>query len=243
MRWRIRYQLLAPLLMLLLGVAGVSAWTALAAAHGAWQQVEARFREVVRQLRDAGAEVMEVDLGDDFGALIQTATWSIFFHETMSAISEFLRRYDIPTTFEAIYDGIKPELRQAWRRMVLPECEGVISAEAYQTALVVSRAEIQRRLDRAFVSHGAEALLQPTTPCTAPLIEQQASFHIAGREVSSLALANHTVSASSVGLPGISLPVGFSRGGLPVGLELAGPLGSDRALLDIAREVEAVVGN
>src|ERR1700722_20307470 len=83
-------------------------------------EVETRFREVVRRLRDAGAEIVEVDLGDDFGALTQTVTWSIFFHETMSAISEFLRRYDIPATFEAIHDGIKPELRQAWGHMILP---------------------------------------------------------------------------------------------------------------------------
>jgi mandelamide amidase len=205
-------------------------------------EVEARFRDVVGWLRGAGAEVVEVDLGDDFGALTQTATWSIFFHETMGAISEFLRRHDIPTTFEAIYQGLKPELREAWGHMVLPEGGGTVSAEAYQTALAVSRPEIQRRLDEAFVAHGAEAILQPTTPCTAPLIEQQASFLIAGREVSHLSLANHTVSASSVGLPAISLPVGLSRGGLPIGVELDAPLRSDRALLDLARRIEGVLG-
>ncbi|WP_027581482.1 amidase family protein [Bradyrhizobium sp. Ai1a-2] len=208
-------------------------------------EVEARFREVVRRLREAGAEIVEVDLGDDlgddFGALTQTATWSIFFHETMGAISEFLRNHDIPTTFEAIYEGLKPELREVWKHVALPGGGGAISAEAYQTALAVSRPEIQRRLDRAFVAHGAQAILQPTTPCTAPLIEQQASFHIAGREVSHLTLANHTVSASSVGLPGISLPVGLSRGGLPIGLELDAPLGSDRALLHLARRIEGVL--
>jgi indoleacetamide hydrolase len=205
-------------------------------------EVEARFREVVRRLQEAGAEVVEVDLGDDFGTLIQTTTWSIFFHETMGAISEFLRRHDIPTTFEAIYEGLKPELREAWGHMVLPAGGGAITARAYQTALEVSRPEIQRRLNKAFVAQGAQAILQPTTPCTAPLIEQHASFHIAGREVSNLALANHTVSASSVGLPGISLPVGLSRGGLPIGLELDAPLGSDRTLLDLARRIEGVLG-
>ena len=35
MRWRIRYQLLVPLLLLLLGVVGVSAWTADASAQRA----------------------------------------------------------------------------------------------------------------------------------------------------------------------------------------------------------------
>ena len=89
---------------------------------------------------------------------------------------------------------------------------------------------------------GRMAILQPTTPCTAPLIEEQATVRIAGQEVSYLALANHTLSASSVGLPGISLPVGLSRAGLPIGLELDAPLGSDRALLDLARGIEGVLG-
>jgi indoleacetamide hydrolase len=205
-------------------------------------EVEAHFREVVRRLRDAGAEVVEVDLGDDFNALVQTATWGIFAHETMGAISEFLRRHDIPTTFDAIYEGLKPQLRQAWGHIVLPGGAGATSAEAYQTALNVSRPEIQRRLNTAFVSHGAQVILQPTTPCTAPLVEEQATVHIAGKEVSYLALANHTVSASSVGLPGISLPVGLSRAGLPIGLELDAPLWSDRALLNLARGIESVLG-
>jgi mandelamide amidase len=205
-------------------------------------EVEGRFRDVVRQLQNAGAEVIEVDLGDDFNALIQTATWGIFAHETMGAISEFIRRHDIPTTFEAIYEGLKSQLQQAWGQIVLPGGAGAISADAYQTALNVSRPEIQRRLNTAFVSHGAQVILQPTTPCTAPLIKEQATVHIAGQEVSYLALANHTVSASSVGMPGISIPVGLSRAGLPIGLELDAPLGSDRALLEVARRIEGVVG-
>ena len=204
-------------------------------------EVEACFREVVRRLRDAGAEVVEVDLGDDFNALIQTATWGIFAHETMGAITEFLRLHDIPTTFQAIYEGLKPQLRQAWAHIVLPGGAGVTSAEDYHMALNVSRPEIQRRLNKAFVSEGALAILQPTTPCTAPLIEEQATVHIAGQEVSYLALANHTVSASSVGLPGISLPVGMSRSGLPIGLELDAPLESDRSLLNLARRMEGVL--
>ncbi|QOZ30086.1 amidase family protein [Bradyrhizobium sp. CCBAU 51753] len=205
-------------------------------------EVETRFRDVLRRLQDAGAEIVEVDLGDDFNALIQTATWSIFAHETMGAISKFLRRHDVPTTFEAIYEGLKPQLRQAWGHIVLPGGAGAISAEAYQTALKVSRPEIQRRFDRAFVAHGAQAMLQPTTPCTAPSIEEQATVRIAGQDVSYLALANHTVSASSVGLPGISLPVGVSRTGLPIGLELDASPGSDRTLLVLARKIEGVLG-
>ncbi|MGY4230633.1 Asp-tRNA(Asn)/Glu-tRNA(Gln) amidotransferase A subunit family amidase [Bradyrhizobium sp. USDA 4503] len=204
-------------------------------------EVEARFREVVRRLRDAGAEIVEVDFGADFNAVVQTATWGIFAHETMGAISDFLRRHDVPTTFDAIYDGLKPQLRQAWAHIVLPDGAGAISADAYRTALNVSRPEIQRRLDKAFITQGAQVILQPTTPCTAPLIEERATVHIAGQDVSYLALANHTVSASSVGMPGISLPVGLSSTGLPIGLELDAPLGSDGALFVLARKIEGVL--
>lgn len=59
MRWRIRYQLLAPLLILLFGVVGVSIWTAVAAAHSAWQQVESRFRSVAQTLSEATFPLQE----------------------------------------------------------------------------------------------------------------------------------------------------------------------------------------
>jgi signal transduction histidine kinase len=44
MRWSIRYQLLVPLLTLLLGVVGICAWTAVASARRAWQQIETQVR-------------------------------------------------------------------------------------------------------------------------------------------------------------------------------------------------------
>jgi signal transduction histidine kinase len=46
MRWRIRYQLLLPLLTLLLGVVGVSVWTATASAIHARGQIETRLQGV-----------------------------------------------------------------------------------------------------------------------------------------------------------------------------------------------------
>src|SRR3954467_5694248 len=104
----------------------------------------------------------------------------------MGAISEFLRRHNIPTTFQAIYDGLKPQLRQAWGHVVLPSGAGATSAEVHQSALNVSRPEIQRRLNTAFVSHGALVILQPTTHCTAPLREVQATSVIAGQVVNVL---------------------------------------------------------
>lgn len=205
-------------------------------------EVETHFRDTIRRLREAGAEVVEVDLGDDFFAIAERSTWSVFFHETMEAVSEFLRLNQVPTSFDDILDGLKPALKDTWRHVVVPSGAGFISREIYKAALEVDRPEIQRRFNAVFARSGAEALLLPTTPCPAPLIEQQTKFSIAGEEVSDRVLARHTVAASIAGLPGISLPMGRSRNGLPTGLEIDGARGQDRHLLELARRVEAVIG-
>ena len=48
----------------------------------------------------------------------------------------------------------------------------------------------------------------------------------------------NTDPASNAGIPGISLPAGLDRGGLPVGIELDAPDRRDRRLLAIARAIE-----
>ncbi len=60
MRWPIRYQLLAPLLVLLLGVVGASVWTATTAANRAWRRVEERVRNNARSLEIEGTYLRHV---------------------------------------------------------------------------------------------------------------------------------------------------------------------------------------
>ncbi|MDH4566328.1 amidase [Pseudomonas sp. BN414] len=205
-------------------------------------EVEAHFRETIRRLRDAGAEVVEVDLGEDFLILTERSTWGVFFHETMDSVAGFLRKNRMPSSFEDIYQELKSGLKETWGHLVLPSGAGFISHETYQAALDHDRPEIQSRFNRAFSRHGAQALLMPTTPCPAPTIEQQTKFTIAGQEVNDLALARHTVAASIAGLPGISIPMGMSSNGLPLGLEMDGKNSDDRNLLELARRVEAAIG-
>jgi signal transduction histidine kinase len=53
MRWSIRYQLLIPLLILLLGVVGISTWTAVGSANRAQEQIETQVRGIARTVNQA----------------------------------------------------------------------------------------------------------------------------------------------------------------------------------------------
>ncbi|MCV9945098.1 amidase family protein [Rhizobium sp. BT-175] len=203
-------------------------------------EVEARFNEVIRRLRDGGAEVVEIDLGDEFSALANTTTWDLFFRETREAIVGFLRDNGISTSFDEIYTDLKPGLKEVWQHLVLPTGSKWLTPEAYEKALKVDRPQIQRLFADGFAKSGAEALILPTTPCTAPEIGKENEFLIAGKHVTFAALASNTIPASAAGLPGISIPMGKLSGNLPIGLEIDAPSGSDRRLLTLARRVEAL---
>ena len=55
-------------------------------------------------------------------------------------------------------------------------------------------------------------------------------------------LIRNTDPASNAGIPGLSLPAGMTPAGLPVGMEIDGPLGSDSRLLAIGLSLEALFG-
>jgi len=201
-------------------------------------EVDVRFKGALARLRDAGAEVVEVDLGQDFSALADRLTWRLFFRETWPAVAGFLRRNDFPVSFEQIYDELEPGIKEVWRRVVLPSGPGYLAQEAYDTTLTVDRPELQRRFGAMFTAGGFDALILPTTPGVAPVMREPLTLD--GQEASELALARNTVPASGAGLPGISIPFGRNGNGLPIGIELDGAHGRDRELLDLARCVESV---
>jgi len=204
-------------------------------------EVERVFRETLRKLKDAGAELVEVDLGGDFHALAARTTWPIFFHETMPAVREFLSANEVPVSFEQIRAGLGDPISASWSRAVVPSGPGYISDEKYQAALNTGRQALGQRL-AAVAFRQADALLFPTTPCIAPRIDNQWKFQVGGKEVTDLFLSRNTHPTNAAGVPGISLPMALNTEGLPLGLEIDVAAGRDRDLLALARRIEQVLG-
>ena len=97
-----------------------------------------------------------------------------------------------------------------------------------------TQTEIRHRL--MLLLREYDALLLPTTPVTAPSIEGGDAIAHARQ------LTRFTAPFNLAGLPAISIPCGFSRDGMPIGLQLVGAAWNEARLLQAARSYERQTG-
>lgn len=206
-------------------------------------EVEQQFGETVQLLRAKGAEVVEIDLGDDFSDLADRVGWNLFLRDTHQAVTRFLDDNDYPISFDDVYAGLKPQLHAVWSQVVVPGAPRYLSEQEHAATLTVDRPKLQQRLGDVFSRDGYDALIFPTTPAPAPKIADQWEFIVAGETVPHLFLSKNTIPASGAGIPGITLPIGLTASGLPIGIELDAAHGRDTELLALALRVESILGS
>jgi mandelamide amidase len=145
-------------------------------------------------------------------------------------------------SFEEVCNGLGHNLKALWSDRVVANGPNAISKDAYLAALNALRPKLQQRYADVYRSRRIDGMVLPTTPTVAPLIDESVPFLIAGQVSDRVMLAKNVFPSSCAGLPGISLPIGLSSSGLPIGMEIDGPRGSDASVLDIAARVFAIVG-
>ena len=106
--------------------------------------------------------------------------------------------------------------------------------DAYYLKAQQARTLIRQDFDRVF--QDVDALVTPTSPVTAFKIGEKT-----GDPVQMYLIDVCTLPVNIAGLPGLSVPCGFSDG-LPVGMQLIGPHFSEETLLRIAHAYEKATG-
>jgi len=126
-----------------------------------------------------------------------------------------------------------PELYQ-------PETVRRILTGANLTEQQLERARVeleQSRRRMAKVFDVVDVIVTPTTPIPAPSIAElkQNPEQLRPREI---VLLRNTRPFNVWGIPAISVPCGFTKAGLPIGLQIAGPWGRDDLVLQAAHAYE-----
>jgi aspartyl-tRNA(Asn)/glutamyl-tRNA(Gln) amidotransferase subunit A len=112
-----------------------------------------------------------------------------------------------------------------------------VPAVDYLQALEIQKQFFQQ-LHLALAEAHADALVFPSTAIEAPLLTQE-TIRIGAHEYPTRALLlRHNRPANLAGVPAVSVPCGFTRSGLPIGLQFMAGVSSEPILLRIARIFE-----
>ncbi|HEX9333849.1 MAG TPA: amidase, partial [Anaerolineales bacterium] len=106
-------------------------------------------------------------------------------------------------------------------------------AKTSSTEYILARrtqAEVRKRFEQFFESY--DFLITPTTPIAAPTIEGHDAVEQAGR------LTRFTAPFNLTGLPALSLPCGFTKEGLPIGLQIVSRAWADAKVLNMGYTFE-----
>jgi Asp-tRNA(Asn)/Glu-tRNA(Gln) amidotransferase A subunit family amidase len=122
-----------------------------------------------------------------------------------------------------------------------PMTRGLLQHGALQPARRLVRADrVRARLRRELVDAFAacDLLAWPTNPAPAPPIESPVLQLPSGPALPDAANIRQAILANLTGVPGVSVPAGFHRDGLPIGLQLLAPWDEEARLLDAAQRIE-----
>ena len=192
---------------------------------------------VAETLKAKGAIVEEFDLG-----MVEYAIPAYYIIASAEASSN-LERFDgvkygyrTPeyTDLHNMYkksrsEGFGPEVK---RRIMLGSF--VLSSgyyDAYYLKALRTKALIKQAFDKAFEKY--DVILGPAAPPTAPKLGQSL------RDPIKMYLGDiYTISVNLAGLPGISLPCGKDKNGLPIGLQLIGNCFEEKKIIRAAYAFE-----
>jgi len=112
-----------------------------------------------------------------------------------------------------------------------------VPAVEYLRALEIQKQFFQQ-LHLALAEADVDAIVFPSTAIEAPLLNQE-TIRIGAHEYQTRALLlRHNRPANLAGVPAVSVPCGFTRSGLPIGLQIMAGVSSEPVLLRIARIFE-----
>ena len=202
-------------------------------------QVAAAMDSTLDKLRAAGAVLVEAEL-TGIPELNAKVSFPIVLYETSQLLPAYFAEHVPGASEQQIIDSIaSPDVKQ----VVGDALNGAIPEAGYLDALHTQRPLLQQAYADYFKQQAVEAVIFPTTPLPArPLQQDMTTVELNGEQVPTFpTYIRNTDPASNAGIPAISIPAGVSSDGLPIGVELDGPSGSDRRLLAVAAAVEAIL--
>jgi indoleacetamide hydrolase len=194
-------------------------------------QVEIAFERAVKCAKEAGVEIVNVDL-EPIRDLNEACTKVLLFAGTKYDLTDYLKRYFIDLTLKELVDGIvSPDIKKIMYE-VLEKKETV---EEFEDVKKRVRNDLINVYQKAFTDHNLDALMFPTL-FRLPIRIDDPNLN----EFSTISeFIKNLDPSSNAGLPSITINMGKTKDiGLPMGLNFDGLHNEDHKILAIAKLME-----
>ena len=210
--------------------------------HGLESETGKLSRAALDKLKAAGVQLVEVQM-PGLADLNNKVSFPVALYEANVDLAKYLKKYAVPLDVKGVAAQIKsPDVKGIFDSMVVPGAPKAMPAAAYKGALK-TRPALQKLYADTFKKNRIAALIFPTTPLPAAPIGDDQTTKLDGKDVPTFpTFIQNTDPGSNAGVPGLTVPIAQTAAGLPLGLELDGPAGSDRKLLAIGLSLEKVFG-
>lgn len=198
--------------------------------------------DTLAKLKAAGVELVEADI-PGLMELNNKVSFPIALYEVTIDLPAYAKTYGIKLDFKGYADkAASPDVKGLFGALAKGE-PPAIPKNVYEEALKVHRPALMKAYEDYFSQNKVVAVVFPTVPLPAAPIGDDQETMLDGKKVPTFAtFIRNTDPGSNAGVPGLTIPMGMTKDGLPVGLELDGPRGSDRKLLAIGLALEKLFG-
>lgn len=210
-----------------------------------WENLDPKLapvaEEALRRLRSAGAVLVEANI-PNIAALNDAIGFPIAIYEVMRDLPNYLADHGSITIQQLGAQIASPDVAGLFGALLAGVSPPSVPDAVYLEAVNVGRFKLQQAYRNYFRAHNVAAIVFPTTPLPARPIGQDATVELNGQQVPTFnTFIRNADPAGNSGIPGVSIPVGLTSDGLPVGIEFDGPVYSDRQLLAIALAAERIM--
>ena len=202
-------------------------------------EVEAILADALARLAAAGVVLVEGDMAD-VAALDAAAGFPVALYEFVTDLDRYLAGHATGLDFAGVAAQVKsPAVKKVVDALLGPDA---VPEAVYREALIKHRPALQDAYRRYFAERGVAAMVFPTTPLPAAKVGEDDTVLLNGKAVPTLATYIRNLGpGSAAGIPGLSLPAGMTRAGLPIGIAIDGPEGADQQLLTICLAIESTL--
>ena len=197
--------------------------------------------QLLTYLQEAGATLIEADI-EQLSEVNEKVGIPIVLYETRMLLEEYLATNHLDISIQALVETIaSPDVKNLVSMAVNED----VTELAYREVIEQYCPQLKKIYCDYFSDYNLDAIIYPTVPLVArPIAGSLDAIELNGQQLPTFpTYIRNTDPSSNAGIPSLTIPLALSAAGLSIGIEIDGPEGSDKSLLALGAEIEAVINH